>query len=232
MVEGRAHTLFVAGTDTGVGKTTIATALCRLLREQGLTVGVFKPVETGCAVLDRPLDALALAAAADCHAPLDTICPYRFAEPLAPAIAAERAGTAIDLALLDARLSELQGSHDRVIVEGAGGLLVPFAADLLTVHWIAARRLPVLLVGRLGLGTLNHTLLSARLLRDEGVRLVATVLSATEPDESVAALTNAAVLERFPEVRLAGVVGHFGATQSTILPTAMNERLEDFLTSP
>lgn len=222
-------TLFVAGTDTGVGKTTVAVALCRLLRAQGRTVGVFKPVETGCADLDRPLDALALATAADCAAALDTICPYRFAEPLAPAIAAERAGTTIDLALLDARLAELRQGHDVVVVEGAGGLLVPFAADMLTVDWIADRQLPVLLVGRLGLGTINHTLLSARLLRDRGVELLATVLSATERAESVAAQTNASVLGRYPEVRLAGVVARLPAGAEGALPPALGLRLEALL---
>ena len=219
------RSLFIAGTDTGVGKTTVAVALCHLLREQGLSVGVFKPAETGCADLNRPLDALALAAAAQCDAPLDTICPYRFTEPLAPAIAAERAGTTIDLALLRARLAELERGHDRVVIEGAGGLLVPFAADLLTVDWIAELQLPVLLVGRLGLGTLNHTLLSARLLADRGVHLLATVLSATEQDDSVAARTNAAVLERFPEVRLAGVVAHGATGRPGPLPRALWARL-------
>lgn len=217
--------LFVAGTDTAVGKTTVAAALCRLLRTQGRSVGVFKPVETGCEDLARPVDALALAKAADCRAPLDTICPYRFAEPLAPAVAAERAGHAIDLDLLDACLTELRSGHDNVIIEGAGGLLVPFAGDLLTLDWVAERGLDVLLVGRLGLGTLNHTLLSARSLRDRGVRLLATVLSATQADDSVAARTNAAMLERYPEVRLAGVLPHGVGDEPVVLPAGLLDRL-------
>lgn len=205
-----ASALFVAGTDTGVGKTAVAAALCRALVADGLRVGVFKPAETGCVDPSRPADALALTAAAGCRAPLDVVCPYRFREPLAPAVAAEREGVHVDPAVLDARLAELRAGYDVVVCEGAGGLLVPLAPGLLTLDWIAGAALPVLLVGRLGLGTVNHTLLSARCLRGEGIPLLGTVLSATIPAEEPAARTNPAVLARYPEVHLLGVLAHGG----------------------
>jgi len=190
-----------------------------------LKVAVFKPAETGCEDLNAPADALALAEAAHCSLPVDTICPYRFAEPLAPAIAAERSNARIDLAYLGDVLQRLVASNDVVVVEGAGGLLVPLSGNVLTVDWVAASGLPAVLVGRLGLGTLNHTLLSARLLRDRGVELLATLLSGTCADESVAAATNEDVLARFAEVRIAGTVPWTPAPGRPDLPPALLQRL-------
>jgi dethiobiotin synthetase len=199
--------LFVAGTDTGVGKTRVATALCRALRARGLRVGVLKPAETGCPQ-DAPDDALALLVASGCAEPLDVVCPYRFAEPLAPAVAAVRENRAVDPAVLGRCLARLRAGHDIVICEGAGGLLVPLTDSLLTSDWIEAEKLPVLLVGRLGLGTLNHTLLSTRYLASRSIPLLGTVLCAVEPPSSVSEETNPAALARFPEAKFLGVMGH------------------------
>lgn len=199
--------LFVTGTDTDAGKTFAATALCRALREKGLMVGVFKPAETGCAA-DAPPDALALIEASGCAAPLETVCPYRLPEPMAPAIAARRAGVEIDLSRVDKCLEELRANHDITICEGAGGLLVPLTGKMIYADWLEKRRLPTLLVGRLGLGTINHTLLSARYLKERGVPLAATILSATEPPTGAAAQTNPEVLAGFAEVEFAGVLEH------------------------
>lgn len=203
-----APALFVAGTDTGVGKSAVATALCRALAARGLRVGVFKPAETGCADPARPADALALIEASGCRAPLATVCPYRFREPLAPAVAARREGRAVDAAVLDARLAEIRAGHDLVVCEGAGGLLVPLAEGILSADWIGSADLPVLLVARLGLGTINHTLLSARYLRERGIPLLGTVLSATDAGAGPAEETNPEVLAGHPEVGLLGVLPH------------------------
>ena len=203
-----APALFVAGTDTGVGKTHVATALCRTLRKQGLRVAVFKPAETGCEDLSKPPDALALREAADCAEPLELVCPYRLREPLAPAVAARREAVSIDLRVIGRCLAELRSRSDVVVAEGAGGLLVPFAEGVLTADWLEAADLPVLLVGRLGLGTINHTLLSARYLRNRGIPLLGTILSASEPVAGPAEETNPAVLASFPEVCFCGVLPH------------------------
>jgi dethiobiotin synthetase len=213
--------LFVAGTDTGVGKTRVGVALCSSLRRRGMRVGVLKPAETGCPD-DGPEDALALREASGCAAPLDIICPYRLPEPLAPAVAAKRAGVTIEIARVERCLSQLRDSHDVVVCEGAGGLLVPFYGDTLTLDWLRDARLPVLLVGRLGLGTINHTLLSARALRDAGIALIGTILSETEPSCTVAEATNAEVLRGFPEVGLMGVLPN---AASPVLEESWIERI-------
>jgi len=219
-----APVLFVAGTDTGVGKSRVAMAIIRALRAEGLRVGVMKPAETGCPP-DAPADALALIAASGTTAPLDLVCPYRLPEPLAPAVAAKRAGVTIDPARLASSLTELRASHDVVLCEGAGGLLVPLTEELLSIDWIEREGLPVLLVGRLGLGTINHTLLSVGALAARSIPLVGTILSATEPPKTVAEETNAEVLAAFPEARFLGVVAH----GSESLPEGVAERIRNFL---
>ncbi len=221
--------LFVAGTDTGAGKTVVATALCRALRRRGLRVGVFKPAESGCDSPDRPVDALKLIEASGCEAELDTVCPYRLREALAPGVAAVREGVSIELSVLDEKLAELKATHDVVVCEGAGGLLVPLSGGALNVDWIERAKLPVLLVGRLGLGTINHTLLSARYLAERKITLLGTVLSATESATGsvgeAASLTNPEVLARYPEVNLLGVLPHGEPPE---LPVSVIEAVERY----
>jgi dethiobiotin synthetase len=213
--------LFVAGTDTNAGKTFVASAICRCLRSDGLRVGVFKPAETGCEDRAWPSDARALMAASGCTAPLSDVCPYRFVEPLAPAVAAARASERIDPSHLDACLQRLREAHDVVVSEGAGGLLVPLTENHLTLDWVAERGLPIVLVARLGLGTINHTLLSVRAVRERGATLLGTVLTDTTGSRGVAEQTNADVLRGHEEVRLLGVLEH----DASVLPQGVSEAI-------
>lgn len=180
--------VFVTGTDTGVGKTRVACALAASLRGRGLDVGVMKPIETGVGAAG-PLDALALRAAAGCSDPLEEICPEPLALPAAPAVAARHAGRAIDLERIFRAYRGLCARHDCMLAEGAGGLLVPVTRELSMADLARQLGLPLLLVARSALGTLNHTLLTleaavarglpvrgvvishAQEMRDEGTRL-------------------------------------------------------------
>src|SRR5436305_14403039 len=161
--------LFVTGTDTGVGKTVVTGLLARILRKQGLRVGVMKPVETGCPREGdqlAPQDALFLRRISGCTAPPEVVTPYAFAEPLAPAIAAELAGCSIELSHIRSCYEQLLTQHDYVLVEGAGGLLVPLTAQH-TMHDMAvALGLPILVVACNKLGTINHTALTVTVVRE------------------------------------------------------------------
>jgi dethiobiotin synthetase len=189
--------LFVAGTDTGIGKTAVGCVIAGIWRARGLTVGVAKPVETGCD--PDPLDAKKLAEAAGDERAIEEICPYRFREPLAPAVAAAREGRPIDPARLLSAITAAARGHDRVLAETAGGLLVPYADDCDAIDLVRDSGLPVLLVGRLGLGTINHTRLSVEALRARKVKIAGVVLSVggretAPPPGDVAAETNPATL--------------------------------------
>ena len=174
--------LLVTGTDTGVGKTWVSCQLARALREEGLRVGVMKPCETGITargdeVLPRGCDAALLQEASGCEADPKDILPYRFALPAAPSVSAEEEGARIELDTLLAAFSRLQEDHDLVLVEGAGGLLVPLAEGLDFLGLATTLELEVLVVARTGLGTVNHIALTDRVLRAEGFPPVGVVLN-------------------------------------------------------
>ncbi len=187
----------VTGTDTGVGKTIVAAALAAALRRHGLRVGVFKPVETGVAVGQDPPDAVLLRAAAGETQPLESVCPFTFVEPLAPMIAAERAGTGIGLGALDAAWVRATGGVDATIVEGAGGLLVPVTDHATYATLFARWRLGIVVVAANRLGVLNHSALTVQAAESAGLHVHAVVLNTlTATPADLAALTNAGALRR------------------------------------
>lgn len=188
----------ITGTDTGVGKTTVASAVAAALAGRGLSVGVLKPAETGCAVdADGQLlarDAAQLRWFAGSGAPLDAVCPYPLPDPLAPALAAHRAGVVIDLDDLLARIGALRAAHDVALVEGAGGLLVPLTLTTSFLELAAAADLPLLLVVGNRLGCVNHAALTVRCARAAGVRVAGYIVNTLQPEPDLAMETNAALL--------------------------------------
>ncbi len=177
---GRGH--FVTATDTGVGKTVVTAGLATSLRARGLNVAVFKPVQSG-ALADDPSGDAAL---------LGADCVYSFAAPLAPLVAARAEGETIELEPILARARELAREHEILLVEGAGGLLVPLAPGLDVAGLAAALGLPLIVVARATLGTVNHTLLTIEAARERGLDVAGVVLNG-ESDESTA--DNAALIE-------------------------------------
>jgi dethiobiotin synthetase len=192
--------IFVVGTDTSVGKTLVAAGLARMLRKRGHRVGVCKPFLSGDA---QCLDAQILARAAGMAGPgllqpalLDVISPFRFAAPLAPGVAARREGRTVKLEDAVEHVRQLGAVNDILIVEGAGGVLVPLTADLLpggrVIDLIAALGLPALVVGRTALGTINHSALTVMALRAAHIPVAGMVLSRVDAAHEEA---DAAVLD-------------------------------------
>jgi dethiobiotin synthetase len=175
--------LGVTGTDTGVGKTRISIVLLRLLRARGLRVSAMKPVETGVKPDDPASDARRLLAAAGGTDLIDDVRPLLMAEPLAPWVASARAGTEVDLAVLDAAFARLCDGRDAVLVEGAGGLLVPVTRDVAFDGLFVGWELDVVVVAGNRLGAINHTLLTVRAAHDAGLRVRGVVLNALSPDK-------------------------------------------------
>jgi dethiobiotin synthetase len=167
--------VFVTGTDTGVGKTLVSTHLLRTLRDRGVDVGAMKPIETGVGPAG-PLDAIALHQAAGRVDPLDDVCPVQLALPAAPNVAAAAEATTIGLAPIREAFERLRAKHHWLLVEGAGGLLVPILADYSMIDLAQELALPLLLVARARLGTINHTLLSLAEIERRGLELAGVVI--------------------------------------------------------
>ncbi len=195
---------FVTGTDTGVGKTEVAAALLSLMADAGLAPGAFKPYESGCADVEKPADALALRAAARSDDALGTISLHRFRAQLAPGVAAERLGLNPSWTETLKAFRAYQGRA--LVVEGAGGLLVPVDRRHQVIDFVAATHLPVLLVARAGLGTLNHTGLSVLALRERRIHLRAVVLVQATPGRDASIRDNVRWLERRDGVAVVGPV--------------------------
>ncbi len=208
MIRPRLQGFFVTGTDTAVGKTGVAAALAWLLRRHGIAVGVFKPVETGCRRRGGrcyPADAALLRVVADAPDPIETIVPYRLPAARAPWVAASAAGVCIDLDRLVRTAAHLMPRPGRLIVEGAGGLLVPLTAT--ASYRDLARRLglPLVIVGRAGLGTINHTRLTVEAAQRSGLRVACVVLNCgVERVPAEMARSNQAALEALLPVPVLG----------------------------
>lgn len=171
--------IFITGTDTGVGKTIVSAVLARLLRMRGLNVGVMKPVTSGCREEAGRLvsdDALLLCQAAGVECSEDA-APYLLREPVAPAEAARQEGVVVDFARIRASFDRLATAHDFVIVEGAGGLMVPLAGGLLVADLARQLDLPLLVVARPDLGTINHTVLTCFAAQQMGLKVAGVVIN-------------------------------------------------------
>jgi len=176
---------FVTGTDTGVGKTRCAAALCHALAARGLAVAAMKPVASGCERTADGLrneDALALKAAMSVHADYHEVNPYAFEPAIAPHVAAARAGVLIDLQVLDRAFSSLSKRSEVMVVEGAGGWRVPVSDEVefadLALRW----SLQVILVVGLKLGCINHALLTQESLMQRRLPFAGWVCNRIDPD--------------------------------------------------
>jgi dethiobiotin synthetase len=190
--------LFIAGTDTGVGKTSVAAAILRHARNQGRCLIPFKPVETGTSPL--PGDALLMHEAARPPVPPDLICLYPFTLPAAPLAAAAHAGVSISVERIVERARYLASIGTGLIVEAAGGLLVPYRPDLTGVDLASWLGLPVLLVARTALGTINHVALSLNELRRRRLPFAGLILVQTQPDRQPHETTNLPLIRQLTGV--------------------------------
>ena len=198
--------LFITGTDTGVGKTVVAGAIADWFRRRHRRVGVLKPVATGCMHRREGLvseDAEFLAHCADARFPLDVICPQRYVEPLAPAVAAERAKQPLDWDAVQRSVRVIEAGSDVIVVEGVGGVMVPMDGSHTVLDLIRWLRLPVVVVARPDLGTINHSLLTLASLRAAGATIAGMVINRYPTDTPDAAQeTNPRVIEQWGKVPL------------------------------
>ena len=218
--------LFITGTDTDIGKTVLSALLLAEIRRRGINAAPMKPVQTGCLKQDTghmdpassiqcspslsvpDLDySLALASmkvtAEDCTC----MSPYRFEPACSPHLAAELAGEEIEIGQIMIAARALEARYDLILAEGAGGILVPLNPRETMLDLMHALKFPVLLAARPGLGTINHTLLSLRALRSDGLDIAGVVFAAaTDTEPGFIEKDNAAVIERFGKVPVLGAI--------------------------
>lgn len=224
MIDKRPRGLFVVGTDTGVGKSYVAAAMARALRQAGRRVGVYKPAASGCREVAGSLesdDAVALWEAAGRPGTLDEVCPQRFRAPLAPHLAARAEGRTLDAALLRRGVEPWQARSEIVIVEGAGGLLSPLGDDEYVADLALDLQYPLVVVGANRLGTIHATLSTlvvaatwARPERlDQSLQVAAVVLSRPTMDPGDASVpSNVAEVRARAHAELVVSLDH-GATE-------------------
>jgi dethiobiotin synthetase len=193
--------LFVAGTDTGVGKTAVTAGVVLALRGRGFSVGVVKPIQSGALAADPDGDAMLLKRWTGVAESASELAPFSFAAALAPLVAAEVEGREVHLAEVVESVQAVADRYESVIVEGAGGLLVPVGADWTVADLACALGLPVLVVARAALGTVNHSALTVLALRGLGLEPIGVVLNGAEDDSSQ---RNAELIERLADVPVLG----------------------------
>jgi dethiobiotin synthetase len=208
---------FVVGTDTGIGKTHAACALLHALARRHSRVVGMKPVAAGGVDTSRGLsneDSIAHRAASTISVPPELDNPVLLPEPLSPHIAAARAGSPIDFATITRAFAELRAQADAVVVEGAGGFLVPMSETQTGADLAVAMRLPIVLVVGMRLGCLNHALLTAEAIRARGLVLAGWIANRVDP----------AFL--CPEENLAYLASHLGAPLWADLPFSASPDLD------
>jgi dethiobiotin synthetase len=202
--------IFVTGTDTGVGKTVVSATLARLLRMNGVRVGVMKPVTSGGSEAADGLvsdDAMLLCQAAGI-AYSEDVAPYVLREAVAPSDAARIDGVRIDFSVIKAAFNRLTAVYDYVIVEGAGGLMVPLSGGLLVADLARELELQLLVVARPGLGTINHTVLTCFAAQQMNLKVAGVIVNGMPENPGLAekgaahqigALCGASVLGVWPQ---------------------------------
>jgi len=213
--------LFIAGTDTGVGKTVVAAAIIKALHAQGIHACGMKPIETGCSCVGStlyPSDGMFLKKVSRMDEHIGFVTPYCFENPVAPSLASEMEGRAIHIPLIREKFQALLERYPVVVVEGIGGILVPIKKDYFVMDLIRELSLPLVVVARPSLGTINHTLLTVNYALGKGISVLGVIINFSRPPENtVAENTNPLVLEQFCPVPIIGIFPHLKNLEDKVL---------------
>jgi len=200
--------LFITGTDTGIGKTILSALLLAEIRRRGIHAAPIKPVQTGCDGNVPDLDyALAMASMEVDDETYAAMAPYTFEPACSPHLAAEMAGVEIDIAEMVIAARTLAMEYEFIVAEGAGGVMVPLSRHEMTLDLMQALKYPVVITAKPGLGTINHTLLTIRTLRSDGLDIAGVVFVCSEPGETgFIEEDNAITIEQVGKVPVLGTI--------------------------
>ncbi|MEJ8778674.1 dethiobiotin synthase [Pseudogracilibacillus sp. ICA-222130] len=216
--------LFITGTDTDVGKTFVGGGMAAVLKKHGKDVGVFKPMLSGESRENPTSDTAILKTMSGDRNTFEQITPFQFAEPLAPYVAAKRAGKQISLAQVVQAWENIKETHEYFIVEGAGGLGVPLGKDYLVADVAKKIGFPILIVARTGLGTVNHVWLTVKVAQSMGLDIAGIILNGAE-EQGIAEQTNPALIEEMTNMPVLAVLPEFTTSNLTYIVEKMEERI-------
>jgi dethiobiotin synthetase len=227
---------FITGTDTGVGKTIITAALIKIAQMRGVRACGMKPIETGCSkqkfkakrselkVQSRditPADGIFLRSMGNTEESIDLITPVRFQSPLAPLPASGIEGSTVDLDKIKNAFAYLSKKYEVILVEGIGGLFVPIRRDYFVIDLAAACGLPLIVVAKPGLGTINHTMLTVQYALEKGIDVAGIIINYTRPPEGTPAeATNPDTLSQTSPVPVLGVFPYLGDFETATIEKA------------
>jgi dethiobiotin synthetase len=237
-----ARGFFITGTDTGVGKTIITAALIKAAKFLGFSACGMKPIETGCLkskfknkssklkVKEEvliPSDGMFLREIAGVNDSIDLVTPIRFKNPLAPLPASEIEGVPVEIDKIKKAYSKLSKKYDAVFIEGIGGLLAPIKKDYTVLDLARDFGLPIIVVARPDLGTINHTMLTVNYAIREGLTVSGIIINHSQPTEnSIAEKTNPYVIRQISTVSVLGIFPHLKELDAGTIEEAAKKNLD------
>jgi len=193
--------VFITGTDTGVGKTYVSCLIARFLKGKGINVGYFKPVETGCSPVCEDAEKMSKIT----KQPIDEIVLFKFKNPVAPFVAEEKENIKISIDKIKKHFEFLNKKYDFLIVEGAGGIMVPITEKNGQIYtyldFVKELNIPVIIVARANLGTINHTVLTVNALKSINVDIKAVVLNQASENPDLAEKTNPEIIKQMTGIK-------------------------------
>lgn len=196
---------FVTGTDTGVGKTIISCGLAAVLKEKKIDVGVFKPLLSGISRDHPESDTSLLKQMSQTSLSYEDITPFAFKEPLAPYVAGKMEGKVVNIEDVLHCWERIRERHEYFIVEGAGGISVPLGENFLISNLIKALQLPIVIVARPNLGTVNHIFLTVQYAKSMGLKIAGIVINGISDHPDIAEKTNPKLIEELCDVPILGI---------------------------
>jgi dethiobiotin synthetase len=221
---------FITGTDTGVGKTIIAGALIKVLCHLGVKTGAMKPVESGCVREGEiliPSDGMFLKQMAQMQEPVTQVSPCCFESPLAPLAASELEQRSVSVTAIKKAFYNFYTNYDAVIVEGIGGLMVPLKTDYFVVDLAKEIGLPLIVVTKPGLGSINHVMLTVNYALKEGLQVAGIIIDySLPPENSLAEETNPPLLKQICPAPLIGIFPYLRNRDENIIEKTAQKNLD------
>ncbi len=222
--------IFITGTDTDVGKTVVTAGILAALREKGYNLGVMKPFQSGAIESSDKLlapDLEFILERIDLEAEYELMNPIRLKASLAPSVAAEVEGVEINLSKVRDAYTKLLTEYDALVVEGAGGLMVPLAENFLIPDLVQMLDLPIIIVARPNLGTINHTVLTVKMARSLGLEVLGVIINGLKEEETgIAEETNPQIISQLAQVPILAIIPYIEDLEDADLAEVFNDKLD------